>query len=269
MSQPSTANGTALASLPPRSGRLASASTLVICVALAASGLLGQAALVAGALLVALALGIGLWSRSAATAHLAAVVLFSGLAYELLGRWPLPVLLTLAAYAVALFASPKVRQGAPWLRRGRFDRKALAIMGLFIAGEAVALIIWRYTTSADLGRFKTLIPDVPLWMIPFGLAGFAMLNAAYEELLWRGLMQHALEAATRSRWHAWWLQGLGFGLWHFEGFPSGWVGSGLATVFALMMGYLRLRSAGMLAPFIGHLCADITIFTLVAIMVLG
>ena len=43
----------------------------------------------------------------------------------------------------------------------------------------------------------------------------------------------------------------------------------LATIFALMMGELRARSRGMLAPFVAHVFADVTIFLLVAAMVLG
>jgi membrane protease YdiL (CAAX protease family) len=255
---------------PPRAGRWASAATLLLLFALAASGPLGAPTLLVGLALTALALAAGLRDRSAVTVHLAVIVLLIGVLHHLLGKlWPLPTVLTLAAYGAALVASARVRAGAGWLRRGRLTRGSAAIMVVFIASEAIALVIWRHTTSADLSHFATLVPDVPGWLLPVGLVGFALINGAYEELLWRGVIQHALHSATGCRWHAWWLQGLGFGLWHFQGFPSGWVGSGLAAVFALMMGYLRLRSAGMLAPYVAHVGADITIFSMVAIMVRG
>src|SRR5262249_16711316 len=96
---------------------------------------------------------------------------------------------------------------------------------------------------------------------------FAMLNASFEEAIWRGAVFQSLEAAVGRGWLAWALQGIGFGLWHFRGFPSGWVGVGLATIFALMMGMLRMQGRGMLAPWVAHVFADATIFTMVAAMV--
>jgi membrane protease YdiL (CAAX protease family) len=108
-----------------------------------------------------------------------------------------------------------------------------------------------------------------VWTIPFGIIAFAALNAAFEEIIWRGVVMDALEAAVGRGWCAWLLQGIGFGVWHYAGFPSGWVGVGLATIFALMMGMLRMRGRGMLAPWIAHVFADVTIFILVAAMVIS
>ena len=65
------------------------------------------------------------------------------------------------------------------------------------------------------------------------------------------------------------LQAVGFGVGHYRGFPSGVVGSALAFVFALMMGALRMRGRGMFAPWLAHVCADTTIFVMIAAMALG
>jgi membrane protease YdiL (CAAX protease family) len=114
------------------------------------------------------------------------------------------------------------------------------------------------------------LPAVPTWALPFAGVAFAALNAAFGEIVWRGVLMYALEAVLDSRWVIWLLQGGGFGIWHYaRGFPRGWIGVALATIFAFMMGALRTRSRGMLAPWIAHVCADATIFILTVAMVLG
>jgi membrane protease YdiL (CAAX protease family) len=102
---------------------------------------------------------------------------------------------------------------------------------------------------------------------PFGIVLLAMANAAFEEVVWRGVIMQSLESAFGRGAFVCVLQAVGFGVWHFRGFPSGVVGSVLAGIFALMMGILRMRGRGMLAPFIAHVCADATICALVAAMV--
>ena len=105
--------------------------------------------------------------------------------------------------------------------------------------------------------------------LPVGIVLFAMLNAALEETIWRGVVMQSFESTFGRGAFVCVLQAVGFGVWHFRGFPSGVIGSVLAGIFALMMGILRMRGRGMLAPFLAHVCADTTIFVLVAAMVLG
>jgi membrane protease YdiL (CAAX protease family) len=63
------------------------------------------------------------------------------------------------------------------------------------------------------------------------------------------------------------LSSLSFGLAHYRGFPSGLPGVSLAFTYGLMMGVLRWRAAGLLAPWGAHVFADIVIYTMVALMV--
>lgn len=53
-----------------------------------------------------------------------------------------------------------------------------------------------------------------------------------------------------------------FALWHFEGFPGGLLGVGMVFFWSVVLGYLRHRSGGMLAPLVAHVCADATIATI-------
>jgi membrane protease YdiL (CAAX protease family) len=43
------------------------------------------------------------------------------------------------------------------------------------------------------------------------------------------------------------------------GFPNGAIGYGMAFGYALVLGYLRLRTDGLLAPVAAHVIADLTI----------
>jgi hypothetical protein len=216
------------------------------------------------AALVALAL------RSPFAAHAAVVgVLVYGVRHLPLvgGVFPLNIATTLVLYALVLSSHPRVRASAGWLRGGSLDKQTLLAVVAFAATSAIALVVWRYTTHAHLQRFRASFPDWPGWTIPFALAAGALLNAAFEEVVWRGVVMHALEAAFGRGVLVCGLQAVAFGAWHYYGFPSGVVGSCLATIFAAMMGILRMRGRGMLAPLVAHFVADFTIFVLVAMMV--
>jgi membrane protease YdiL (CAAX protease family) len=117
--------------------------------------------------------------------------------------------------------------------------------------------------SRDLPRGQLIA------LLPVGIVVFAAQNAVFEEVIWRGAVMQSLESAFGRGAFVCVLQAAGFGVWHFRGFPSGVIGSALAGIFALMMGILRMRGRGMLAPFVAHLCADTTIYVMVAIMALG
>jgi membrane protease YdiL (CAAX protease family) len=91
-----------------------------------------------------------------------------------------------------------------------------------------------------------------------GAAAFALFNALFEELIWRGVFQSRLTALFGSPL-AIVLQAVSFGVAHAHGFPRGVVGVALVTVWALMLGALRARAAGLLAPLLAHVVADATI----------
>jgi membrane protease YdiL (CAAX protease family) len=182
--------------------------------------------------------------------------------------WALPFAIALVVYAAIVYSIPWLRKNADWFRRGRIERVDVALIIGFSIIAGISLIIWRFTTDTDLTRYRGYVPDVPIWLMPIGIVVTAMINAAFEEALWRGVIQHGLHEVFGIQAVAFVLQAVAFGLWHFIGFPSEWVGVGLATIFAAMMGVLRWRSQGMLSPWIAHVLADVTISVLVVIMVL-
>ena len=57
-----------------------------------------------------------------------------------------------------------------------------------------------------------------------------------------------------------------FGALHVRGFPRGWAGVGLATIYGVMTGGIRRRSGGMLAPWVAHVFTDIVIAGIVVMV---
>jgi hypothetical protein len=91
-----------------------------------------------------------------------------------------------------------------------------------------------------------------------GGASFAVVNAALEELAYRGVMLEALRA-TLPTTPAVLIQAAAFGAIHIEGFPRGIAGVVLAMGFGCLMALIRLRAGGMMGPWIGHVLTDAVI----------
>lgn len=187
--------------------------------------------------------------------------------YLALGRagmiWPvyllLPILLALAAGFLAGFG----REFLETLARGRLGRTEWVLIGLIAVVAGSALIGWVVLFRPDLSRLQSMLPRwPPAALIGAGVA-FSVVNATLEEIIWRGVLQRWLMTFTAPAL-AVAVQAASFGALHYGGFPSGWVGMGLATIYGLMTGALALRSRGLLAPIIAHIAADAVIFTLLA-----
>ena len=76
--------------------------------------------------------------------------------------------------------------------------------------------------------------------------GFALVNAALEESIYRGILMQALDAVFGPGVFSVVLQAIVFGLAHIQGVPDGWTGVGLATAYGAMLGLIRRRALGML-----------------------
>jgi membrane protease YdiL (CAAX protease family) len=197
-----------------------------------------------------------------------AIVLFAGvnlvLAYVLAGffGWPWHLLLPLVATAIVLAMRGELILPALGISTGAFSvLEVLWIAGIgIVAGSA--LWLWTVLLRPDLADFQAMIPAHSAFAIAVSALGFALLNAAMEEIAWRGMIQHWLTVQF-GKWFAVVLQAASFGAIHWAGFPSGWIGIGLATVYGLMLGALRVWSGGLLAPLAAHILADLVIFALV------
>jgi membrane protease YdiL (CAAX protease family) len=226
---------------------------------------LGLVALWAVLLLAAVRLGQPLVVHATLVAGTASV------AYAALPRlWPrlLSLAIGLAAGLLATRWVPALGAAAGWLRRGSFGPDVRWLVLATVPGVAVVLVGWvAVVGEAGLAEGTRLamqtVHGVPLWiLVPVGLA-FSGLNAAAEEAFFRGVFMEAL-LATVGTAPALLLQAAAYGMLHAAGFPSGWLGVALASAYGLLLGSIRLRAEGLLAPWLAHVAADLTIVALVA-----
>jgi len=179
------------------------------------------------------------------------------------GWWPLPGLVGVGVYLLAhAVAGNDPGRHHPILRFGRLAAaEAGMVLGL-VLGSAAALLIFSWSAPPRLGTGAGFLENLAPWTLVSAGVGFSAVNAFVEEVLFRGAVQQHLAGAL-GRWPAVLTQALAFGMLHLNGYPYGPVGVTLASVYGLLLGALRLRSGGLLAPWIAHACTDAVIFILI------
>ena len=176
--------------------------------------------------------------------------------------WPFHLLfpLVIAAMSARVWKT-EARLLLGWQAGTANARLWLAAFAVSILATS-ALVAWAELIQPDLQTFRAMVPHGNLPVLISAALGFALLNATMEELIWRGGIQSWLARHTTIT-VAILLQGISFGALHWAGFPSGWSGVALATIYGVMLGWLRHATRGLAAPIVAHILADLTIFLLV------
>ncbi len=170
------------------------------------------------------------------------------------GAIPLGVLAYLNRYAW-------LRPAMPWMQRGRASRGMLAFGLLTIVLAGLALVLWTLIVDPDAPAYLGDLQERPVWVGIAGIIAFALVNPIWEEVIFRGVVQHELSEAWNVR-AAIVVQAVLFGAAHWAGFPSGWSGSVMAAGWGCALGIIRVRTRGMLLPYVVHAGADATIGSL-------
>jgi hypothetical protein len=177
--------------------------------------------------------------------------------------WPayllVPILVVVLLGALAGFG----REVSATLARGRLGRTEWLLVAVIALAAGAALVGWTVLLRPDLSKLQAMVPRWPLPALVGAGVVFSVGNAVLEEVIWRGVLQRWL-ATFMAPAAAVAVQAASFGALHYGGFPNGWVGVGLATLYGLMIGGLALRSGGLLAPVLAHIAADAVIFILLA-----
>ena len=212
-------------------------------------------------------LGLVIWKRLWTLFHTAllfgmlsaAPLLF--LFFDAASSPPVLYLMVFLSVGTVFIISP-ARKSLSWLRFGRLDAISRLLVLLTSLFSAAALIVWA-AFSENLGAGFMMAQ--PLRQSPkalvflFGVPLFALLNALAEELMFRGALQSALMSVFRP-FSVLVLQAAAFAAIHFAaGFPNGVSGYLMVLLYGIMLGYLRQRSKGMLAPYLTHVAADLVI----------
>jgi membrane protease YdiL (CAAX protease family) len=176
-----------------------------------------------------------------------------------------------ALTAITCLPFPPLRPAFRWFRKGSLDQVTNLLVVLTSLISALALILWALWTdylglgTAMLGSVKS----VPRWfLLLIGIPGFALMNAFAEEVVYRGMLLDALLKRFPGRvMLVIVVQASAFAAAHYiAGFPNGKIGYLMTFTYASMLGYLRIRTEGMLAPYVAHVAADAVIgFTLLAL----
>ena len=183
-----------------------------------------------------------------------------------LAAWPFSKAAPLVVYAAFVLAIPNLRKSVLWMRPGRLDAGILLKVLVLMILSSTALVGWAIFCKPDLSPSRANIPSMPLWILPLAGLAFAVINAAVEEAIFRGIILQALDSALGAGITPVVIQGLVFGWMHYSevGFPKGALGVAMAFIYGLLLGFLRNHSQGMAAPWLAHTGADMTVFLMVA-----
>jgi hypothetical protein len=189
------------------------------------------------------------------------------------GVSPQQVLFPIAftAYFVVVWRVAWLRRAPSWLRRRALDGTTLALVAAIAWVSAVALLAWYAIVKPDLTDLvRAFVPNQALWVLAPSTIVFAMVNAAIEEGAYRGVLMSALDATLGPGAVPVLLQATAFGALHlYGGFPRGFVGVVLTFIYGLMLGALRRKARGLLAPWIAHVLTNLVIFSIVIALARG
>ena len=179
--------------------------------------------------------------------------------------WPWASIAPIVVYLAVILPWKKARKELAWLRFGKMDKTVVLWMIPVILVSSAALILWLFLCKPDLSDLKAMVPitSVPLLVLA-GLV-FSVFNAAWEEIILKGILWDGLEKTIGSVFFIVIFQAVLFGMMHLNGFPRGIIGAVLAGIYGLLIGFIRKYSGGLLAPVVTHFFADATIFALLVI----
>jgi membrane protease YdiL (CAAX protease family) len=181
--------------------------------------------------------------------------------------WQVVMLLVLSAFWAIARMRPGLAATPDAYRKGSVPFGATLAIGMITPG---ALLLWWRLALPNLGDVvSTYVPAVSWPLLVVGGLGFALLNATLEELLFRGLLQDRLGALWGPGARAVVVQAVVFGICHAHGVPRGGWGVLMAGTWALMLGALRQKTGGLLAPVLAHIVADASIAGIVIAIARG
>jgi membrane protease YdiL (CAAX protease family) len=177
-------------------------------------------------------------------------------------QWPWLWLVPLAAYLTLVALLSPLRRTFSWFRLGRCDLvTSVAAIAIVVLSSCV-LVLYDVVFNPDLRSLGAALPVQALGGVLMAGLVFAVLNATLEELVFRGVLLDALEA----QWGplvAVLLTAAVFGLGHLSGYPPGPSGAVLAGLYGVLLGWLRVRTGGLLLPIMAHIVADAAIYGIV------
>ncbi|MEZ5383812.1 MAG: CPBP family intramembrane glutamic endopeptidase [Microthrixaceae bacterium] len=220
-------------------------------------------------------LGIARWSASGGDAESSAVSL-AALCWATVGAasvasfglvWPIPQALGLLVAFATWTAFG--RDQPDWLRAGTVDRTTFWLAAASVPLTSTALAWFITSGRTDLDTAAEGLVGLPAWAIPLAGIGFSLANPTVEEILFRGALQTALTRTLGNVGLSVVLQGIAFGAIHFNGVPGGPLGMAMAGLWGTVLGIVRHRTGSIRIPWLVHVFANATMFTVIATMAIN
>ena len=165
----------------------------------------------------------------------------------------------------------RLRKVLSFMKLGKVDSFSWILVAITIPLSVLSLLLWTYWADyiGEGVGFMRQFEALPRWILFIVIVPiFALTNAAIEEIMFRGIIQETFHKTFKSVSVTVALQALIFAASHFlSGFPNGVIGFMMVFVWGCMIGYLRHRTRGLLAPYVVHVAADLIIGLVLAAQV--
>jgi membrane protease YdiL (CAAX protease family) len=177
--------------------------------------------------------------------------------------WPWYLLLPVAAYACLVLLLPPLRRSFPRLSLGVPTPPAVTAAVALVVVSSAVLLAYQALLHPDVTDLAARLPVALFGNLFLARLCFSVANAVLEEVIFRGVLYEAV-AADWGAGVAVGVTAVLFGLGHVQGYPPGPAGAVLAAGYGVALGLLRWWSGGLALSVGCHVCADATIFGILA-----
>jgi uncharacterized protein len=175
-------------------------------------------------------------------------------------RLGLLMILPLIVYVIIISLAKPVKSQTHWLKLGKIDKTTWLFGLMIIVITSIVLVLWNMIINPNISDIMAIIPKWSFGNLLLLGIGFALLNSIIEESIYRGIIWDAAATFSGNIKLIIITQSVLFGVAHIQGFPRGTLGVILAFFYGIILGIVKNRTKGLLAPIIFHFAADLTIF---------
>lgn len=175
---------------------------------------------------------------------------------SLCAAWPLPLLLALALYALLAATIPDLRLVGDWFRRGRFTPPTLILIIGSLVLVSIMLILWRPAVASAFAGVRLRLPQHGVALPAIAIL-FVLTSAAADELAFRGVILSSLQETWGANAVSLLVQAVAFALYYPYTLPHSFTGMSFIFIYGVLLGLIRRRSSGLLAPWITHVLVDL------------